>query len=48
MNRFVHGLGIQEDPAYTLAAGGRLKAHGYAGSSRLRKDERDAGRAAAE
>jgi len=47
MNRFVHGLGIQEDPAYTLAAGGRLKAHGYAGSSRLRKEDRDAGRAAA-
>ncbi len=41
MNRFVHGLGIQEDPAYTLAAGARLKAHGYLGSSRLRKEERD-------
>lgn len=48
MNRFVHGLGIQEDPAYTLAAGARLKAHGYAGSSRMRKEERDASRAAAE
>lgn len=48
MNRFVHGLGIQEDPAYTLAAGARLKAHGYLGSSRLRKDERDRGAAAAE
>ncbi len=41
MNRFVHGLGIAEDPAYTLAAGARLKAHGYLGSSRMRKSERD-------
>lgn len=48
MNRFVHGLGIQEDPAYTLAAGGRLKAHGYKGSSRMRKEERDARSAAAD
>jgi hypothetical protein len=48
MNRFVHGLGIQEDPAYTLAAGARLKAHGYMGSSQLRKTERDRGAAAAE
>jgi uncharacterized peroxidase-related enzyme len=45
MNRFVHGLGIEEDPAYTLAAGLRLKAHGYLGSSRLRKEERDRGAA---
>jgi uncharacterized peroxidase-related enzyme len=42
MNRFVHGLGIEEDPAYTLAAGARLKAHGYSAASRLRKQERDA------
>jgi len=48
MNRFVHGLGIQEDPAYTLAAGERLKAHGYVASSRMRKDERDGKQAAAE
>lgn len=48
MNRFVHGLGIVEDPAYTLAAGARLMAHGYTGSSRLTKQERDTGRAAAE
>lgn len=48
MNRFVHGLGIQEDPAYTLAAGARLKAHGYLGSSRLRKEDRDGNRSAAE
>ena len=46
MNRFVHGLGIEEDPAYTLAAGARLKAHGYLGSSRLRREERDRGVAA--
>jgi uncharacterized peroxidase-related enzyme len=48
MNRFVHGLGIEEEPAYTLAAGARLKAHGYLGSSRLRKAERDGKQAAAE
>jgi len=48
MNRFVHGLGIEEDPAYTLVAGDRLKAHGYTGSSKLRKDERDRGAIAAE
>jgi len=41
MNRFVHGLGIEEDPAYSLAAGRRLKATGYVGSSRLSKDDRD-------
>jgi uncharacterized peroxidase-related enzyme len=41
MNRFVHGLGIEEDPAYSLAAGARLKAVGYAGSGRLTKEERD-------
>jgi uncharacterized peroxidase-related enzyme len=46
MNRFVHGLGIQEDPAYTLAAGARLKAHGYVAGSRLRKEERDRASAA--
>jgi uncharacterized protein YciW len=41
MNRFVHGLGIAEDPAYSLAAGARLRAVGYAGSGKLSKAERD-------
>jgi uncharacterized peroxidase-related enzyme len=41
MNRFVHGLGIEEDPEYSLAAGPRLKSMGYAGSGQLSKDERD-------
>ena len=48
MNRFVHGLGIQEDPAYSLASGHRLRQHGYAGSAKMTKAERDAGRMAAE
>lgn len=42
MNRFVHGLGIEEDPEYSLAAGPRLKAMGYQGSQNLSKEERDA------
>lgn len=29
MNRLVHGLGLDEDPAYSLAAGPRLKAGRY-------------------
>jgi len=41
MNRFVHGLGIQEDPAYTFASGARIKAMGYTGSNKLSKDQRD-------
>lgn len=48
MNRFVHGLGIQEDPAYSLASGRRLREYGYSGSGKMTKAERDAGRAAAE
>jgi hypothetical protein len=48
MNRFVHGLGIPEDPAYSLASGTRLRQHGYAGSAKMTKEERDAGRMAAE
>ena len=31
MNRMVHGLGIEEDPEYTLGAGARLKERGYSG-----------------
>ena len=42
MNRFVHGLGIEEDPVYSLAAGPRLKVVGYSGSSSLSKRNRDA------
>jgi len=42
MNRFVHGLGIEEDPEYSLAAGPRLKAMGYKGSQNLSKEDRDA------
>ena len=42
MNRFVHGLGIEEDPAYSLAAGPRLKAMGYTGSSKLSREDRNA------
>lgn len=41
MNRLVHGLGIEEDPAYSLAAGPRLRELGYDGSGRLSKAERD-------
>lgn len=41
MNRMVHGLGIEEDPQYTLGAGARLKERGYSGSSRLSKEQRD-------
>jgi uncharacterized peroxidase-related enzyme len=41
MNRLVHGLGIEEDPEYSLAAGPRLKALGYTGSGKLSKEERD-------
>lgn len=40
MNRFVHGLGIEEDPEYSLASGPRLKAVGYQGSQNLSKEER--------
>lgn len=42
MNRMVHGLGIEEDPEYTLGAGARLKERGYSGSSQLSKEQRDA------
>lgn len=41
MNRLVHGLGIEEDPAYSMAAGPRLREMGYGGSSSLPKEERD-------
>lgn len=43
MNRFVHGLGIDEDPAYSLAAGPRLRDRGYGGSAAIPKAQRDAG-----
>jgi uncharacterized peroxidase-related enzyme len=41
MNRLVHGLGIEEDPEYSLAAGPRLRDLGYSGSGKLSKDDRD-------
>lgn len=41
MNRFVHGLGIEEDPAYSLAAGQRLRDRGYNGSAAMPKSLRD-------
>jgi uncharacterized peroxidase-related enzyme len=41
MNRLVHGLGIEEDPAYSLAAGPRLRDLGYGGSGKLSKNDRD-------
>lgn len=41
MNRLVHGLGVEEDPAYSLAAGPRLREMGYDGSSKLPKAQRD-------
>ncbi len=41
MNRFVHGLGIEEEPEYSLNAGARLRAMGYTGSSSLTKEDRD-------
>jgi len=43
MNRFVHGLGIEEDPAYSLAAGPRLRERGYGGSAAIPKAQRDRG-----
>lgn len=41
MNRFVHGLGIEEDAEYSRAAGPRLLAMGYSGSAKLSKEDRD-------
>lgn len=41
MNRLVNGLGIEEDPAYSLAAGPRLRDLGYRGSAKLAKEDRD-------
>lgn len=50
MNRFVFGLGIEEDADYSRVAGARIKAMGYLGPAKMSKEERDrfAARPAAE
>jgi uncharacterized peroxidase-related enzyme len=40
MNRFVHGLGIEEEASYTALAGPRLKNFGYLGSAAKRQADR--------
>lgn len=46
MNRFVHGLGIEEEASYTALAGPRLRDFGYLGSAAKRAADRTGAAAA--